>query len=658
MRPLRALFWLTGLASLALADNDTQPISVFRSRPDLIAPILTTIRRVPEKQAPGYYFIAPYQQLQESVHIYDNDANLVYSGFGNIGPGICHAPQTCMYHGEVHLCFYQGTQMLGWGHGHGVIVDKHYRVVKSVEPGSYQASSDMHEFKVIDNGKSALMTQYLRSPYNMCPWGLCDGLGYIQQGAFQEVDVDSGAVKFEWRSLDHVDPSESYVAPSSTEISGSGEQPRSPWDYFHINSIDKNKHGDYLVSARHTSTIYKISGKDGHVIWRLNGAKSDYQLDNFHFAFQHDARWISDENDYSVISVFDNGSNGFNTTKPHSNGFIIRLNHKTKVATVDLKLDPPFVDGHAHLSKSQGNMQRLANGNIVMGWGNDAFWTEYAGEEDDYEIVFYGVIGWRNVMNYRVHKFDNWVGLPLTKPALWTYSKSGLPHTKMSMYVSWNGATEVKQWRFYTAEAKTGPWKKVATVAKNGFETLHEHDQTSSWTYAQALDKRGYVLGSSEPQLTFTPVEELRAYCDDVACNFMPTPEERERAKAEAEANAKVGDFVDPTSPAEEDSKPEAEESQSEAESSNSATQDSEDADAELTDKTYRKAIIYGSSFGGLTVLVAIILVLSTKNNVSRPVHAAAVRAWDAVGRTHHPLMKSGYNLVKVENHDDDQLPN
>ena len=178
-----------------------------------------------------------------------------------------------MYKGEVHLCFYQGTQLIGWGHGHGVIMDKHYRVVRSVEPASYQASSDMHEFMLIEEGKSALMTQYLRSAYDLCRWDLCDGLGYIQEGAFQEVDVETGEVNFEWRSLDHVDPEESYVGPSTTEISGSGEDPESPWDYFHINSIDKNKHGDYLISARHVSCVYKISGKDGHVVWRLNGAK-------------------------------------------------------------------------------------------------------------------------------------------------------------------------------------------------------------------------------------------------------------------------------------------------------------------------------------------------------------------------------------------------
>ena len=43
-------------------------------RPDLVAPILTVYNQTREKQAPGYYFAAPYQQIQESIHIYDNDA--------------------------------------------------------------------------------------------------------------------------------------------------------------------------------------------------------------------------------------------------------------------------------------------------------------------------------------------------------------------------------------------------------------------------------------------------------------------------------------------------------------------------------------------------------------------------------------------------------
>ncbi|KIW87636.1 uncharacterized protein Z519_11610 [Cladophialophora bantiana CBS 173.52] len=592
--------WLICLfAWRIVANNKTQPISIFRSRPDLFAPILSVFERQPEKLAPGYYFVAPYQAAQEGIHIYDNDANLIYSGFGSAGPGVSHAPQTCMYKGEIHLCFYQGVQMLGWGHGHGLIMDKHYRIVKSIEPGSYQASSDMHEFRVINDGKQALMTQYLRSVYDMCPWNLCDGFGYIQQGAFQEVDIDSGEVLFEWHSLDHVHPSESWVGPSTTEISGSGEHPDSPWDYFHINSIDKNQDGDYLISARHTSAVYKLSGVDGHVIWRLNGAKSDYVLDGFQFSSQHDARFISDNETHTVLSLFDNGTNGFNQTQPHSTGQIIVVDHRTKVATCILNLDPPFVDGHAHISKSQGNMQILPNGGIIMGWGNDAFWTEYAPET--HEIIFYGALAWTNTMNYRVHKFDNWVGMPLTKPALWAFSKDG---RDMMVYVSWNGATEVKSWRFYGGESKQGPWEEIKTVPKNGFETISRLDGAYTYSYAEALDKDGQILGTSAVQATFIPNEQLREYCDDIACRFMPSPEERKKEQAE-KANK------------EEEEKLKQEQEKLEAERQRA--------------ERIKNAEIFGGTFGGLAVFVILIIVLATRNFVSRPVHVLAHNVYRAV---------------------------
>ena len=420
--------------------------------------------------------------------------------------------------------------MVGWGHGHGVIMDKHYRFVKSVEPpGSYQASSDMHEFMVIDGGKRALMTQYLRSVHNLCQYDICYGLGYIQQGAFHEVDVETGESIFEWKSLDHVDIEESYVPPRSTEISGSGEQQHSPWDYFHINSIDKNEDGDYLVSARHTCAVYKISGKDGHVIWRLNGARSDFRLLDFGFSFQHDARWVSDNEHETIITIFDNGSNGFNQTQPHSSGIIVRLDHRNKLAYLVQRYNPPVTaEGGQHVSKSQGNFQQLSDGNVILGWGNDAFWTEYTNAG---EIIFYGHIGVRNTMNYRVHKFNNWVGFPLTKPALWTYSQFGGSDDLMWFYASWNGATEVMWWRFYTSNSKDGPWQKGPEITKDGFESICSHEASPKYSYVEALDKDFLVLGTSDIQEIYIPSEELLPYCDDLACKFMPTGDELDKLR-------------------------------------------------------------------------------------------------------------------------------
>lgn len=57
----------------------------------------------------------------------------------------------------------------------------------------------------------------------------------------------------------------------------------------HINSVDKSPEGDYMISARYTNAIYKISGKDGRLIWTLGGPNSSFTLEeNFNFSRQHD----------------------------------------------------------------------------------------------------------------------------------------------------------------------------------------------------------------------------------------------------------------------------------------------------------------------------------------------------------------------------------
>ena len=98
---------LCSYLDLVAADNVTQPISIFRSvsampfpsdalrcanptqRPDLVAPIVTIFERKPELVAPGYYFVSPYQQIQESVHIYDNDGVKTSANLTRLSTDIC-----------------------------------------------------------------------------------------------------------------------------------------------------------------------------------------------------------------------------------------------------------------------------------------------------------------------------------------------------------------------------------------------------------------------------------------------------------------------------------------------------------------------------------------------------------------------------------------
>lgn len=397
-------------------------------------------------------------------------------------------------------------------------MDQNYRIVKTVESSGAGASSDMHEYKMtpFSNGTTVLMTVYQPRQYDLTTnprFNVHQGMGWIVEGVFQEVEIETGKVVFEWRSLDHVDPGLSWTMPGTTDTSGDGLHEKSPWDYFHINSIDKNVDGDYLISARHVSAIYKLSGKDGSIMWQMGGNAPTLHTTNFVFSYQHHARWMSENSTHTTLSFYDNGSNTFNRTAEFSHGWIIEIDHEKGEATMIQEFGAPEPEGGL-MSGSQGNMQMLPNGGCHIGWGEHSYFSEHL---PDGTCVQYGILAQRpsNVMTYRSNKY-NWTAQPLTKPALWTYSWLG---EKMVSFVSWNGATEVRTWNFYTAANSSGPWTYAGHATKRGFETEFHSANVAEWTYAEALDAYDRPLETSAIARTFQPSESLVQHCNDRGCD-------------------------------------------------------------------------------------------------------------------------------------------
>lgn len=153
--------------------------------------------------------------------------------------------------------------------------NRHYRVVKEVTtPGT----ADFHEMKLIESGSKAVVTKYRPISYDLTAFGVPSDLGVVLDSMFRTVDVATGETTFEWRSSEHIPPDNTSTPPRDAPI---GE---TLWDYFHINSVDVNGNGDYLISSRHMSSIYKISGADGRILWTLGaGLNSNYRLDGFLF---------------------------------------------------------------------------------------------------------------------------------------------------------------------------------------------------------------------------------------------------------------------------------------------------------------------------------------------------------------------------------------
>ena len=224
------------------------------------------------------------------------------------------------------------------------------------------------------------------------------------------------------------------------------------------------------------------------------------------FGFQHHARPLPGGSDtVELISLFDNSvygsesaGGGRNEVRlyPYSRGKYLALDHAAGHATLLRAFHPP---DNGILAKSQGSLQTLPSGNVLINWGSEGQVTEYTG---DGAIVFHawldsGRLGDR-VQNYRAFKF-NWTGISPEKPAVYAET-AGAAETRV--YASWNGDTETAAWRFVWVEtAEQGDGRRPVverTVPRTGFETVLVIDNAAvSTVSAEALDRHGRLLGRS-----------------------------------------------------------------------------------------------------------------------------------------------------------------
>ena len=262
--------------------------------------------------------------------------------------------------------------------------------------------------------------------------------------------------------------------------------------------MDKDSEGNYLISARDACAVHKINGTTGEIIWRLGGVKSDFDLGpNVKFCFQHHARYVSRDGDKEVISLYDNSAHGTENgrgrevhTHPFSQGKIIEVDTATWKASIVQAFQPP--DGL--LSKSQGSTQLLPNGNVLVNWGSEGALTEF---RPDGTPIFHtymdsGFLG-LGVENYRGFRY-NWTGLPNETPAIVSLEND----QGTTVYVSWNGDTETKVWRFYQVTDEYGSRQYLGETKRTGFETAFSLKSGNVHTVsAEAIGANGRVLTST-----------------------------------------------------------------------------------------------------------------------------------------------------------------
>jgi hypothetical protein len=453
-----------GAAALAAAAPGE--VRWFVTRPDLRPPQVTIHGRAPQPASGGdHLFLAPASGPgMRGVLIVDESGEPVW--FHPTTPSTAMDFRLSHYHGRPVLTWWEGKYEVGVGQvGSYVVMDDSYRVVARF-PAGRGLRPDFHEFLLTERN-TAIILAYEHVFLDLRAIG-----GYssseVLGGVIQELDIPSGRVLFEWRSVEHVGVEESYV----TEIG-------TPYDYFHVNAVEPTSDGHLLVSARNTSTLYKISRASGEVIWRLGGKRSDFEMGpRTRFGFQHDARLHERGR---LLSLFDNGPVPGAAGKPESRGLLLHLDVARKRATLARELR----HAPARFAFATGNAQLLPNQDVLVAWGITGRFSQFRA---DGKLRLDGRLP-PGGQNYRVYRFP-WTGRPLTRPRVAVRSRRA--------YVTWNGATEVVRW-----ELRSGPRATALRpgdqVVRSGFETVLRVPREARWVAAVALDARGRVLGTSRP---------------------------------------------------------------------------------------------------------------------------------------------------------------
>jgi len=437
----------------------------FHSRPDLKPPVVDIKQPASDKVEDNYLFISP---KVDGPMIIRNDGQLVY--FRPSTEAADFRPQTL--DGKPVVTWWQGP-FNGGGYTEGtfIVADEEYRDVMKVRAGNGY-KGDLHEFKLTDRG-TAYATIYRTVGMDLSKWGGPKN-GAVLDSVAQEIDLGTGKVVWEWHSIGNVGLDESHI-----------EFPHSPteaFDYFHINSIEEDKDGDILISGRNTFSVVKVDKDTGKIIWRLGGKKSDFEMgEGTNFSWQHDALRQPD----GTITLYDNAGNYFGRpTYDHSRGLILDVDEENMTAELAEK---PYVHPDGLLAPSQGNMQITDNGNRLVGWGSQPWFTEFT---PDGEVQLLGTYYARN-SSYRTYRGD-WTGKPTDRPAVAT-SATGNGAT---VWVSWNGATEVTDWRVLSGPDADNLTETV-TAPMSDFETKIDLDQADAMIAVEALDAEGQVLGKS-----------------------------------------------------------------------------------------------------------------------------------------------------------------
>ena len=334
-----------------------------------------------------------------------------------------------------------------------VALDSSYQIMNIYRMGN-DYLADVHDLQILPNNHVLLMA-YVSQNIDMTPYGGQLNATIVEL-VIQELDSRNNVV-FEWRSWDHFFYTDSVVDLTSTR----------PIDYIHGNALELDTDGNILLSSRNLHEITKINRQTGEVLWRLGGKANQFifndEKDLFHW--QHDIRRLANGN----ISIYDNNCNKYDIdhalfTCSNAIGSSRAVEYKideiskTAVKVWEYINTPPFQAG------AMGNVQRLPNGNTLIGWGLSTSPSITEVKPNGTKVFELGFSAGN--LSYRAFRFP-WHGHPYWAPTLVVEGKA----PTVTLYYSWNGATDISSYKIYGSKKNNSvPNELIATQTRTGFE--------------------------------------------------------------------------------------------------------------------------------------------------------------------------------------------
>jgi hypothetical protein len=163
---------------------------------------------------------------------------------------------------------------------------------------------------------------------------------------------------------------------------------------------------------------------------------------------------------------------------------MLEVDHRHRAA----KMAASFRHPSPLLAYAMGNMQLLPDGNVILGWGNVPGISEFTPSGG---LIMDLRLPWGHA-SYRGFR-QPWSGSPGGGPSV-AVAKS--PSGSRTLYVSWNGATNVAAWQVSLGSTPSqlapGP-----VAPRRGFETTLSVPVAGGYASVLALDGNARPLGRS-----------------------------------------------------------------------------------------------------------------------------------------------------------------